>query len=76
MATDSIKDTVCYDEIVTKMLKKYNRKEYKTLEYLAGQLHSDIKKQVKSKARIELEVKKRPDIEGFGGFATFEILES
>lgn len=76
MDIDSIEGTICYDNLITSVLSKYNFQEFKTVEYLAGQLQESIKLMLTDGELISLEVHKKPVIKDFHGVASFKVLES
>lgn len=72
---DDIQDTVCYFTI-SEAIKAYcSDKEFKLIEYLAKELHGEIKKITPPMVKIWVMVEKHPPIKKLAGSAAFEYTE-
>lgn len=63
-SSDSIFDTICYDDLVKKIRHFCQNKSFHLIEYLGAQLLALIKNIIVSPAAINLSIKKNPPITG------------
>jgi 7,8-dihydroneopterin aldolase/epimerase/oxygenase len=60
--TDSLDDTICYDELIKKIKHKIDAQSFKLIEHLAKVIYSEIKTAIP--VDIMVHVYKNPNIEG------------
>jgi len=74
--SDSLSDTICYDELTKTIAAVCSSGEYKLIEHLAFKALQSIRPQLKSLARVFIAVRKlQPPISTPNDGTSFEIVE-
>lgn len=70
-STDDLKDTICYDTLISNIKKNLAGREFRLLEYLAQEIVQIIKQESGNEMRILVSITKKPAIPDLLGGATF-----
>lgn len=71
--TDEIEDTVCYDELCTKLKSAIEAREFKLIEYLAAEILAFVKPFFPN-STVAVEILKWPAIKDFTGSVSFKVI--
>lgn len=69
--TDDLKETICYDTLISKIKKNLAGREFRLLEYLAHEIIQMIKQESGNEIHILVSITKKPAIPDLLGGATF-----
>lgn len=73
LVEDDYSLVVCYDDVITRLLRKLRTKEFKTLEYLASYVMNLLEKEFFSQNNMMIRVFKYPVICGNKRNISFEL---
>jgi dihydroneopterin aldolase len=68
--TDNLTDTICYDELIKKIVQATEAREYRLIEHLAWHIYQIIQKNLSSHA-ISVSISKKPAIPQLTGGVVF-----
>lgn len=69
--TDQLKDTLCYDSLISKIKAYVADRNFRLIEHLGYGIHDAIRQNVSADMRVKVSVTKKPLIENLLGGVTF-----